>query len=71
MALGHAMPRDHAIIFGDLTGKLDALYVDCFKCNRSGCYQVQRLIEERSRDGKVIDWLDEISADCPKKRPQF
>jgi len=62
------MPRDHAIIFADLIGKLDALHVDCFKCKRSDCYQVQRLIEERGRDGKVIDWLDEISADCSKKR---
>src|SRR5262249_19245740 len=34
---------------------------------RSGRYQVQRLIKERGRDAKVIDWLDEITADCPKK----
>jgi len=62
------MPRDGAIIFGDLIGKLDVLYVDCAKCKHSGGYKVQRLIEERGRDRKVIDWLDEISADCSKKR---
>jgi len=28
---------------------------------------VQHLIDKRGRDGKVIDWLDEITADCPKK----
>jgi hypothetical protein len=22
---------------------------------------------QRGRDAKIIDWLDEISADCPKK----
>jgi hypothetical protein len=26
------------------------------------------LIERRGREGKVIDWLDELTADCPKKR---
>jgi hypothetical protein len=28
---------------------------------------VQHLIDEHGREGKVIDWLDEITADCPKK----
>jgi hypothetical protein len=27
---------------------------------------VKRLIDERRLDGKLIDWLDEITADCPK-----
>ena len=61
------MPRDGAIIFGDLIGKLDVLRVACDKCSRAGCYQVQHLIRDRGRDAKVIDWLDEITADCPKK----
>jgi hypothetical protein len=30
------MPRDGAIIFGDLIGKLDVLVVACEKCGRSG-----------------------------------
>ena len=62
------MTRDGAIIFGDLIGKLDVLYVHCPKCSRAGRYHVQRLIEERGREAKVIDWLDEITADCPKKK---
>ena len=64
------MPRDGAIIFSDLVGKLDDLRVSCDKCGRSGRYQVQRLIKDRGRDGKIVDWLDEISADCPTKVKQ-
>jgi len=26
-----------------------------------------RLINQRGRDARIIDWLDEITADCPKK----
>ena len=55
------MPRDGAIIFADLIGKLDVLYVHCPKCSRAGRYRVQH------RNAKLIDWLDEITADCPKK----
>jgi hypothetical protein len=59
------MPRDGAIIFSDLIGKCDALRVACDKCKRDGCYGLSRLIDKRDRDGKVIDWLDEITADLP------
>lgn len=62
------MPRDGAIIFSDLIGKLDLLRVRCDKCERDGCYGLSRLIAKRGRDGKVIDWLDELTADCPKKQ---
>ena len=31
-----AMPRDGAIIFSDLIGKLDVLRVSCEKCARDG-----------------------------------
>ena len=60
------MPRDGAIIFSDLIGKLDMLRVSCEKCRRDGCYGLNRLIEKRGRD-KLIDWLDELTAECPKK----
>jgi hypothetical protein len=62
-----AMPRDGATIFSDLIGKLDVLRVACDKCRRAGQYQLNRLVENRGSDAKVIDWLDEITADCPKK----
>jgi hypothetical protein len=61
------MPLSGAIIFSDLIGKLDVLYVHCAKRNRAGSYQVQHLIQGRGRDARIIDWLDEITADCPKK----
>jgi hypothetical protein len=60
------MPRDGAIVFGDLIGKLDVLRVACDKCGRDGRYQVQRLVNDRGRDGKIVDWLDQITAECPK-----
>jgi hypothetical protein len=62
------MPRDGAIVFGDLIGKLDMLRVVCDKCGRDGCYGLSRLIEGRGRDAKLVDWLDEITADSAKKR---
>jgi hypothetical protein len=43
------MPRDGAIIFSDLTGKLEVLRVSCDKCGRDGCYGLHRLIEKRGR----------------------
>ena len=61
------MPRDDAIIFGDLIGKFDVLRVACDKCDRAGRYRLHHLIKSRGRDAKVIDWLTEITADCPKK----
>ena len=62
------MPRDGAIIFGDLIGKLDVLHVACERCGRKGRYAVARLIEQRGREVKVLDLLAEITADCPKKQ---
>jgi hypothetical protein len=38
------MPRDGAIIFRDLVGKLDVLNVECDKCGRRGRYHLRRLI---------------------------
>ena len=62
-----AMPRDGAIIFSDLIGKLEVLRVTCEKCGRDGSFRLIGLIEVRGRDAKVIDWLDELTAACPKK----
>jgi hypothetical protein len=61
------MPRDDATIFSDLIGKLVLLRVACDKCGRDGCYGLYRIIEKRGRDAKPIDWLDELTAECPKK----
>ncbi|HEY1473782.1 MAG TPA: hypothetical protein VGF53_06825 [Pseudolabrys sp.] len=64
MRLGLKLPRDGATTFGDLIGNLTVRRVVCGKCSRGGQYRVQRLINDRGRDAKVIDWLDEIAADC-------
>jgi hypothetical protein len=48
------MPRDRAIIFGDLIGKLDMLRVDCPKCGRSGRYRLADLIMRYGRDAKIF-----------------
>ena len=66
-ALEKIMPRDSAITFGDLEGKLSALRIECATCTRAGQYWIARLIEQRGRDGKVTDLLAEVAADCPKK----
>ena len=66
--LSPSVSRDGAIIFGDLIGKLDALNIGCDKCGRKGRYAVARLFEKHGRDGKVVDFLAEIAADCPKKQ---
>jgi hypothetical protein len=38
------MPRDGAITFRDIVGKLAALRITCDKCGRSGQYRVVRPI---------------------------
>jgi hypothetical protein len=58
------MPREGAIIFCDIVGKLDVLTVECDKCGRFGRYHVDRLIERYGIDAKLFDW--EPEADCPR-----
>jgi hypothetical protein len=61
------MPRAGAIIFSDLIGKLDVVRVVCSVCQRGGAYRLERLILSRGRDAKIVDWLDELTVECPKK----
>ena len=55
------MPRDGATLFSDLIGKLDD------KCGRAGCYRLNRLIENHGSDGRIVDFLHEVAADCPRR----
>jgi hypothetical protein len=57
--------RQDAIIFGYLVGKLDVLVVECPKGDRRGRYSLGRLIARHGRDAKLIEWKDELTADCP------
>jgi hypothetical protein len=61
------MARDGSLTPADLIGKLDVLRVECTKCCRAGRYQVDRLMRELGRNGKLTDWLAEITTDCPRK----
>jgi hypothetical protein len=61
------MPRDGAIIFSDLIGKLEVLQVACEKCERDGRYILARLIRNRGRDAKLIEWLDETYSRVSKE----
>ena len=56
-----SMPRD------DVIGKLDVLRV-AEECGRDGCYGLNRLISQRGRDAKLIDWLDDRP---PNAREEF
>jgi hypothetical protein len=47
------MPRDGAIIFRDIVGKLTVLRITCDKCGRSGQYRVDRLIMRYGVDAKL------------------
>jgi hypothetical protein len=60
------MPREGAIIFRDLVGKLDFLNIECEKCRRRGRYRLDQLIDRYGIDAKLFDW--EPEADCPRKQ---
>jgi hypothetical protein len=62
------MPRDGAIMLGDLIGKHGTVRVECAKCGRSGQYRLSLLIAKYRRDAKLFDWPDELTAGCPRKR---
>jgi hypothetical protein len=61
------MPRDGAIIFDDLIGKLDLLRIECAKCDRAGRYKLPLLVAQYGRHGTVLAFLAEIAADCPRR----
>jgi len=62
------MPRDGAIIFGDLVGKLDLLRIECAKCGRSGRYRLADLITRYCRDEKLFAFTADVTANCARKQ---
>jgi hypothetical protein len=48
------MPKDGAIIFGDLIGKLDLLRIECPKCGRSGRCRLADLLMRYGRNEKLF-----------------
>jgi hypothetical protein len=62
------LPRDGAITFGDLIGKLDMLRVECPKCRRSGRYRLADLIIRYGRDEKLFAFTADVTANCAHKQ---
>jgi hypothetical protein len=48
------MPRDGAIIFGYLIGRLGVLRIECAKCGGRGKYKLAHLITKHGRDEKLF-----------------
>jgi hypothetical protein len=44
------------------------LVVACEKCGCSGRYRIPRLAEQIGWDGKLTDWLYDLTKDCPRKQ---
>jgi hypothetical protein len=62
-------PGYGSLIPCDLADKgLDLLRVESSKCRRSGRYRVIKLAEQIGGDGKLIDWLYDLTRDCPRKQ---
>jgi hypothetical protein len=49
------MPRDCAIAFRDLVGKLDVLSAECDECGRRGRYHVHRLADNLDASNELGD----------------
>jgi hypothetical protein len=47
------MPREDAITFRDIVGKLTMLPITCDKCSRHAEYQLDRLIERYGLFGEI------------------
>jgi len=52
----------------DLVGKLYVLRVECDKCGRRGRYSPGSVVEKIGVDGKLTDWLYQLTWDCPRKQ---
>ena len=62
------MPRDGAIIFGDLIGKLDMLRIECAKSGRSGRYRLADLLMRYGRNEKVFAFTEDVITNCARKQ---
>lgn len=55
------------ITFSDITGRAELLHVVCRRCERRGQYRLARLVERYGRSAAVAQFLDDVSADCPRR----
>jgi hypothetical protein len=61
------MPREGAIIFSDLIGKLVVLRIECPTCDRRGQYQLADPIMRYGRNEKLFVFTADITANCTRK----
>jgi hypothetical protein len=59
------MPRDGALTFSDLNGRLDVLRVRCERCDLNGRYSVAKLTADHGRDGRLVEWFGNLTRHCP------
>ena len=62
------MPRDGALTFSDLAGRLDVLRVHCERCDLHVHYSVAKLTTDHGRDCRLVDWFGNLTMDCALKR---
>jgi hypothetical protein len=63
------MPEGGARTVGDLvdTG-VERLFVDCEKCDRTGCYKVAGLVTDHGPMFRLPDLLAYFARTCPKRK---
>lgn len=61
------MARDGSATLWDVaTKRLGWIEVECSRCSRKGRYSLARLISERGAEARLTEFLDEITAECPR-----
>jgi hypothetical protein len=55
------------LTFGDITGKLHMLRIECTRCTRKGQYNVAKLIARHGQRGNMSKWVSDLRGDCPKR----
>src|SRR6266700_659488 len=55
------MPRDGAMIFSDLIGKLDTPRVECSKCEPAGRYRLADLLMRYGRNEKLFAFTVDVT----------
>jgi hypothetical protein len=62
------MARDGSMTPRELIGQLYVLRIECDKCDRRGRYSLASVVEQIGIDGKLTDWLQQLTRDCARKR---
>jgi hypothetical protein len=62
------MPREGAIIFSDLIGKLDVLRIEWGKSGRAGRYRLADLITRYGRNEELFAFTADVTANCTRKQ---